>query len=92
MVHKAWILYVILAWRTVPTVGIEEQKTLLLEFTNLDECLSISQQVHTQVEAARSMFWLKENLCVPCNELYRGKADCPRMLLKPTPPVPPKLK
>lgn len=85
--HKAWVLYVILAWRAVPLAP-EEQKTLLVEFTHLDECVSVSQQVHTQVAAANSMFWLKDNQCIPCNEVF--KDGCPKLTVRHKGLPPPK--
>lgn len=80
MITKPWIFYVVLAWQAVP-LGPVEQKTLVLQFEHLAECISIAEQVDDQVKAARSIFWTKQITCVPCEELY-GKDRCPRMTVK----------
>jgi hypothetical protein len=82
---KAWILYIIVTWSTGP-LDPGGQKTLLLEFDQLRECLSIADQVERQVKEANSIFGLKQISCLPCETLY-GKERCPI-----PPPAPPKKK
>jgi hypothetical protein len=72
---KAWILYVIVAWSTGP-LDPGGQKTLLLEFEQLKECLSIADQVERQVKEARTIFEVKQISCLACESLY-GKEKCP---------------
>jgi hypothetical protein len=71
---KAWIFYVILAWQIGP-LGPVEHKTLLLQFDSLKECLSIADQVDTQVKQLKSIFHLKQISCLSCESLY-GKNHC----------------
>lgn len=72
---KPWILYVILVWSTGP-LDPGGQKTLVIEFEHLSECLSVADQVDHQIKKARSIFGLKQISCLPCVSLY-GKEKCP---------------
>jgi hypothetical protein len=81
---KAWILYIVMVWSTGP-LDPGGQKTVVLEFEQLKECLSIADQVDRQVKEARSIFGLKQISCLPCESLY-GKERCP------APPKSPKSK
>src|SRR5262245_30742591 len=71
---KPWIFYVILAWQIGPLVP-EEQKTLILQFDSLKECLSIADQVDQQIKQMQSIFHLKQISCLSCESLY-GKEKC----------------
>jgi hypothetical protein len=71
---KPWIFYVILAWQLGPIAPVE-QRTLLLQFDSLKECLSIADQVDFQVKQLRSIFHLKQISCLSCESLY-GKERC----------------
>jgi hypothetical protein len=71
---KPWIFYVILAWQVGPLAP-EQQKTLVLQFDSLKECLSIADQVESQVKQMRSIFHLKQISCLSCESLY-GKGKC----------------
>jgi hypothetical protein len=71
---KPWIFYVILAWQIGPLAP-EEQKTLILQFDSLKECLSIADQVDHQIKQLQSIFRLKQLSCLPCDSLY-GKERC----------------
>jgi hypothetical protein len=71
---KAWVFYVILAWQIGP-LGPVEHKTLLLQFDSLKECLSIADQVDSQVKQLKSIFHLKQISCLSCESLY-GKDHC----------------
>ncbi|HEX6000979.1 MAG TPA: hypothetical protein VFZ16_16535 [Hyphomicrobiaceae bacterium] len=71
---KAWILYLIVTWSTGP-LDPGGQKTVVLEFEQLRECLSIAEQVERQVKEASSIFGLKQVSCLPCETLY-GKDKC----------------
>ena len=71
---KAWVFYVILAWQVGPLAPVEH-KTLLLQFDSLKECLSIADQVDSQVKLLRSIFHLKQISCLSCESLY-GKQQC----------------
>jgi hypothetical protein len=71
---KPWIFYVILSWQVGPLVP-AEQKTVVLEFDSLNECLSIADQVDGQIKQMRSIFELKQVSCLPCETLY-GKDRC----------------
>jgi len=71
---KAWILYMIVAWSTGP-LDPGGQKTLVLEFEHLKECLSIADQVDRKVKESRSIFEVKQISCLPCETLY-GKERC----------------
>jgi hypothetical protein len=72
---KAWILYIVVVWSTGP-LDPGGQKTVVLEFDHLQECLSIADQMDRQVKEARSIFGLKQVSCLPCETLY-GKERCP---------------
>ena len=72
----------IVVWSTGP-LDPGGQKTLVLEFENLKECLSVADQVDRQVKEARSIFGLKQISCLPCETLY-GKERCPAR--SPPPP------
>jgi hypothetical protein len=72
---KAWILYIVVVWSTGP-LDPGGQKTVVLEFDELKECLSIADQMDRQVKEARSIFGLKQASCLPCETLY-GKERCP---------------
>jgi hypothetical protein len=72
---KPWILYMIVAWSTGP-LDPGGQKTLLLEFEQLKECLNIADQVDRQVKEAQSIFEIKQISCLPCENLY-GRDKCP---------------
>jgi hypothetical protein len=74
----------IVVWSTGP-LDPGGQKTLLLEFEELKECLSIADQVDRQVKESRSIFEMKQISCLPCESLY-AKERCP------VPPAPPKSK
>jgi hypothetical protein len=71
---KTWIFYVILAWQVGPLMPVEH-KTLLLQFDSLKECLSIADQVDSQVKQLNSIFRLKQISCLSCESLY-GKQQC----------------
>lgn len=71
---KPWIFYVILAWQIGP-LGPVEQKTLVLEFASLKECLSIAEQVDYQIKKMNSIFHLKQISCLKCEHVY-GKRQC----------------
>jgi hypothetical protein len=71
---KPWIFYVILAWQIGPLAPVE-QKTLILQFDSLKECLSIADQVGLQIKRMRSIFHLKQISCLSCESLY-GKEKC----------------
>ena len=71
---KPWIFYVILAWQMGPLAP-EEQKTLILQFDSLKECLSIADQVDQQIKQLQSIFHLKQLSCLSCESLY-GKERC----------------
>jgi hypothetical protein len=71
---KPWIFYVILAWQIGPLAP-EEQKTLILQFDSLKECLSIADQVDQQIKQLQSIFHLKQLSCLSCESLY-GKERC----------------
>jgi hypothetical protein len=71
---KPWIFYVILAWQIGPFAPVE-QKTLVLQFDSLRECLSIADQVGFQIKQMRSIFHLKQISCLSCESLY-GKERC----------------
>jgi hypothetical protein len=71
---KPWIFYVILAWQLGPLAP-TEQRTLLLQFDSLKECLSIADQVDSQVKQLKSVFYLKQISCHSCVSLY-GKERC----------------
>jgi hypothetical protein len=71
---KPWIFYVILAWQIGPLAPVE-QKTLILQFNSLEECLSIADQVESQIKQMRSIFHLKQISCLSCESLY-GKGRC----------------
>ena len=53
----------------------EEQKTLILQFDSLKECLSIADQVDNQIKQLHSIFRLKQLSCLSCESLY-GKEKC----------------
>jgi hypothetical protein len=72
---KPWIFYVILAWQIGPLAPVE-QKTLILQFDSLKECLSIADQVDFQIKQLKSIFHLKQVSCLSCESLY-GKERCP---------------
>jgi hypothetical protein len=73
---KPWIFYVILAWQIGPLAPVE-QKTLILQFDSLKECLSIADQVESQIKQMRSIFYLKQISCLSCESLYgKGKGKC----------------
>jgi hypothetical protein len=74
---KSWIFYVILAWQIGPLAPVE-QKTLVLQFESLKECLSIADQVGSQIKQMRSIFHLRQISCLSCESLY-GKDRCPGM-------------
>ena len=84
---NAWILYIILTWSTGP-LDPGGQKTLVLEFEHLRECLSIADQVGRQVKEASSIFGLKQISCLPCESLY-GKEKCMPASPKRKSPAPP---
>jgi hypothetical protein len=71
---KPWIFYVILAWQIGPLAP-EEQKTLILQFDSLKECLSVADQVDLQSKQMQSIFHLKQVSCLSCESLY-GKEKC----------------
>jgi hypothetical protein len=71
---KPWIFYVILAWQIGP-LSPEEQKTLVLQFDSLPECLSVADQVDNQIRQMQSIFRLKQLSCLSCESLY-GKDRC----------------
>ena len=71
---KPWIFYVILTWQIGPLVPVE-QKTLVLQFDSLKECLSVADQVDIQIRQMRSIFQLKQISCLSCESLY-GKEQC----------------
>jgi hypothetical protein len=71
---KPWIFYVILAWQMGPLAP-EEQKTLILQFESLKECLSVADQVDLQIKQMQSIFHLKQVSCLSCESLY-GKEKC----------------
>jgi hypothetical protein len=71
---KPWIFYVILAWQVGPLAP-QEQKTLILQFDSLKECLSIADQVDQQIKQLHSIFHLKQVSCLSCDSLY-GKERC----------------
>lgn len=71
---KPWIFYVILAWQIGPLAPVE-QKTLILQFDSLKECLSIAEQVDFQIKQMKSIFHLKQISCLSCESLY-GKERC----------------
>lgn len=71
---KPWIFYVVLAWQVGPLLP-PEQKTLILQFDSLTECLSIAEQVDRQIIGMKSIFWTKQISCVSCESVY-GKAKC----------------
>jgi hypothetical protein len=73
---KPWIFYVILTWQLGPLAPVE-QKTLLLEFESLRECLSVADQVDLQIKQMQSIFHLKQVSCLSCESLY-GKERCRR--------------
>ena len=80
---KAWILYIVVVWSTGP-LDPGGQKTVVLEFDHLKECLSIADQMDRQVKEARSIFGLKQASCLPCETLY-GKERCPASSKAPKP-------
>jgi hypothetical protein len=80
---KAWILYIVVVWSTGP-LDPGGQKTVVLEFDHLKECLSIADQMDRQVKEARSIFGLKQASCLPCETLY-GKERCPAPSKAPKP-------
>jgi hypothetical protein len=71
---KPWIFYTIVAWQIGPLAPVE-QKTLVLQFDSLKECLSIADQVDSQIKEMRSIFYLKRLSCLSCESLY-GKDRC----------------
>jgi hypothetical protein len=71
---KPFIFYVILAWQLGPLAPVQ-QKTLILQFDSLKECLSIADQVDLQIKQMRSIFHLKQISCLTCESLY-GKEKC----------------
>jgi hypothetical protein len=73
---KPWIFYVILTWQIGPLAPVE-QKTLVLQFDSLKECLSIADQVDIQIKQMQSVFQLKQISCLSCESLY-GKEQCKR--------------
>ena len=80
---KAWILYIVVVWSTGP-LDPGGQKTVVLEFDHLKECLSIADQMDRQVKEARSIFGLKQASCLPCETLY-SKERCPAPSKAPKP-------
>ena len=80
---KAWILYIVVVWSTGP-LDPGGQKTVVLEFDHLKECLSIADQMDRQVKEARSIFGLKQASCLPCETLY-SKERCPAASKAPKP-------
>jgi hypothetical protein len=80
----------IVTWSTGP-LDPGGQKTVLLEFEELKECLSIADQVDRQVKEARSIFELKQVSCLPCETLY-GKEKCVPPEQPPAATPPPKAK
>lgn len=73
--YKPWFLYIILAWQVTP-VPPEEQKTILIQFDSVTECVSVAKQVDTQVKAARAVFYLKTISCRACNEVLSDTRMC----------------
>jgi hypothetical protein len=71
---KPWIFYTIVAWQIGPLAP-AEQKTLILQFDSLKECLSIADQVEFQIKEMKSIFYLKQVSCLSCESLY-GKDRC----------------
>jgi hypothetical protein len=71
---KPWIFYAIVAWQIGPLAPVE-QKTLILEFESLKECLSIADQVDSQIKQMQSIFYLKQLSCLSCESLY-GQDKC----------------
>jgi hypothetical protein len=78
MIFKPWLLYAIISWQGLPPVPIEEQKTIILQFNDFNECLSVTNQVESQIKAAAVPFRIKQLACVPCTELYeRDRCTAP---------------
>lgn len=73
---KPWIFYVIVTWQIAPLAPVE-QKTFVLQFDSLKECLSIADQVDNQIKQMQSIFQLKQVSCHSCESLY-GKERCKR--------------
>ena len=72
---KAWYLYIVLTFQTVPGPLMPvEQKTIILGFDHGKECMSIANQVDAQVQALPVQpFKLKMMQCMSCRELYGAK-------------------
>lgn len=75
MLFKPWLMYAVIAWQTLPPVPMEEQKTIVLQFEDFTECLSIANQVEAQVKGAAAPFRIKQLACIACEELYE-KVRC----------------
>jgi len=57
---KAWVFYVVVAWQLGPLAPVEH-KTFLLQFDSLKECLSVADQVDSQVKKLKSIFHVKRS-------------------------------
>lgn len=83
---KPWLLYVIIGWHVVPGPGAlglgvltENQRTVVIGFDHKTECFSVSKQVGEQVQQTQGApFFLKANVCLPCQDIVEDKSRCPQ--------------
>ncbi len=75
MAFKEWIFYLIVTWEELTGQG---QKTIILQFDVQKECISIMNQVKTQIEGLGGVLKVKHGICYRCKDIYE-KDRCPQV-------------